>query len=236
MTPLRGHGTTQGREVPVGSTVSSQVLHARRGILVNTGTIPAVPPVPGLAGTPYWTNHEAIENEQVPGSLIVLGGGAIGCELAQVFARFGSQVQVAEAASRLLPAEEPESGELLAEAFRREGISVRTGSGAGRVGHDGTQFTVRFGNGDELTADRLLVATGRRADLAAFGAAAAGLDEKARFVHTDGHQRAAPGSGRSATSPGRARSRTRRCTRRASRWPTSSASRTTRTETHGCPG
>jgi pyruvate/2-oxoglutarate dehydrogenase complex dihydrolipoamide dehydrogenase (E3) component len=194
VTLLRGHGTITGPgEVTVGSTVSSQVLHARRGILVNTGTIPAVPPVPGLAGTPYWTNHEAIETEQVPGSLIVLGGGAIGCELAQVFARFGSQVQVAEAASRLLPAEEPESGELLAEAFRREGIGVRTGSGADRVGHDGTQFTVRFGNGDELTADRLLVATGRRADLAAFGAAAAGLDEKARFVHTDGHQRAAPG-------------------------------------------
>jgi pyruvate/2-oxoglutarate dehydrogenase complex dihydrolipoamide dehydrogenase (E3) component len=190
VTLLRGHGTITG---PGEVTVNGQVLRARRGILVNTGTIPAVPPVPGLAGTPYWTNHEAIETEQVPGSLIVLGGGAIGCELAQVFARFGSQVQIAEAAGQLLPAEEPESGELLASAFSREGIGVHTGSGADRVGHDGTQFTVRLGNGAELTAGRLLVATGRRADLAAFGAAAAGLDEKARFVHTDGHQRAAPG-------------------------------------------
>jgi pyruvate/2-oxoglutarate dehydrogenase complex dihydrolipoamide dehydrogenase (E3) component len=190
VTLLRGHGTITG---PGEVTVSGTVLRARRGILVNTGTIPAVPPVPGLAGTPYWTNHEAIETEQVPGSLIVLGGGAIGCELAQMFARFGSQVQVAEAAGQLLPAEEPESGELLAEVFRREGIGVHTGSGADRVGHDGTQFTVRLGNGAELTAGRLLVATGRRADLAAFGAAAAGLDEKARFVPTDGHQRAAPG-------------------------------------------
>jgi pyruvate/2-oxoglutarate dehydrogenase complex dihydrolipoamide dehydrogenase (E3) component len=197
VTLLRGHGTITGpAEVTVGGAGGAgggTVLRARRGILVNTGTIPAVPPVPGLAGTPYWTNHEAIETGQVPASLIVLGGGAIGCELAQVFARFGSQVQVAEAAGQLLPAEEPEAGELLAGVFRREGIGVHTGSGADRVGHDGTQFTVRLGSGAELTAERLLVATGRRADLAAFGAAAAGLDEKARFVPTDGHQRAAPG-------------------------------------------
>jgi len=200
VTLLRGHGTITGPgEVTVGGTgggtggTGGTAIRARRGILVNTGTIPAVPPVPGLAGTPYWTNHEAIETEQVPASLIVLGGGAIGCELAQMFARFGSEVQVAEAAGQLLPSEEPESGELLAGVFRREGIGVHTGSGADRVGHDGTQFTVRLGSGAELTAERLLVATGRRADLAAFGAAAAGLDEKARFVHTDGHQRAAPG-------------------------------------------
>jgi len=196
VTLLRGHGTITGPgEVTVGGTggTGGTAIRAHRGILVNTGTIPAVPPVPGLAGTPYWTNHEAIETEQVPASLIVLGGGAIGCELAQMFARFGSEVQVAEAAGQLLPSEEPESGELLAGVFRREGIGVHTGSGADRIGHDGTQFTVRLGSGAELTAERLLVATGRRADLAAFGAAAAGLDEKARFVHTDGHQRAAPG-------------------------------------------
>jgi pyruvate/2-oxoglutarate dehydrogenase complex dihydrolipoamide dehydrogenase (E3) component len=202
VTLLRGHGTITG---PGEVTVNGQVLRPRRGILVNTGTVPAVPPVDGLAGTPFWTNHEAIETEEVPASLIVLGGGAIGCELAQVFARFGSEVHVAEAAGRLLPAEEPESGELLAGVFRREGIGVRTGSGAGHVTHDGTRFTVRLGGGEErggggepgggeeLTAGRLLVATGRRADLAAFGAAAAGLDERARFVPTDGHQRAAPG-------------------------------------------
>jgi pyruvate/2-oxoglutarate dehydrogenase complex dihydrolipoamide dehydrogenase (E3) component len=83
VTLLRGHGTITGPgEVTVTGTGTStgggRVLRARRGILVNTGTVPAIPPVPGLAGTPYWTNHEAIETEQVPGSLIVLGGGAIG--------------------------------------------------------------------------------------------------------------------------------------------------------------
>jgi pyruvate/2-oxoglutarate dehydrogenase complex dihydrolipoamide dehydrogenase (E3) component len=210
VTLLRGHGTITGpREVTVTRPGSSPggdgtgsagagagapwVVRARRGVLVNTGTVPAIPPVPGMAGTPYWTSHEAIETEQVPGSLIVLGGGAVGCELAQVFARFGSEVQVAEAAGQLLPAEEPESGALLAEVFGREGIGVHTECGAEQVDHKDGRFTVRLGNGTELTAERLLVATGRRADLAAFGAAAAGLDEKARFVRTDGHQRAAPG-------------------------------------------
>src|SRR5439155_1148929 len=82
---------------------------------------------PGRAGTPFWTNHAAIETERVPESLVVLGGGAIGAELAQVFARFGSQVSVAEGADRLLPLEEPEAGDLLAGVFAREGITVRTG-------------------------------------------------------------------------------------------------------------
>src|SRR5260370_3372097 len=89
-----------------------QALRARRGIVIGTGTTPAVPPIPGLAGTPFWTNHEAIETEHVPASLVVLGGGAVGCELAQVFARCGSRVTVAEGAARLLPLEEPEAGGL----------------------------------------------------------------------------------------------------------------------------
>src|SRR5262249_8337139 len=88
-----------------------QVLRARRGIVIATGTKPAVPPIPGLAGTPFWTNREAIETERVPGSLFVLGGGAVGAELAQVFARFGARVTVVEALPRLLPAEEPEAAD-----------------------------------------------------------------------------------------------------------------------------
>ena len=88
-------------------------------------------PIPGLAGTPYWTNREAIETEQAPESIVVLGGGAIGAELAQVFARFGSRVTVVEAADRLLPLEEPESGALIAEVFGRDGIDVQAGVAGG---------------------------------------------------------------------------------------------------------
>src|SRR5215472_5214882 len=110
----RGRITAPG-EVTVTSPDGAQprVFRASRGIVINTGTEPAIPPIDGLAGTPYWTNREAIETEQVPRSLIVLGGGAIGAELSQVFARFGAQVSVVEALPRLLPAEEPEASGLL---------------------------------------------------------------------------------------------------------------------------
>src|SRR5262245_20138606 len=123
-----------GRIIAPGKVVVTQasgesdaLLAARRGIVINTGTVPAVPPIPGLAGTPFWTNREAIMATAVPESLLVLGGGAVGAELAQVFARFGAGVTVVEALAHLLPAEEPEAGELLATVFRAEGIGVRTG-------------------------------------------------------------------------------------------------------------
>jgi pyruvate/2-oxoglutarate dehydrogenase complex dihydrolipoamide dehydrogenase (E3) component len=189
---VRGRGRITGRgEVTVDTADGSRILRARRGILVNTGTEPAIPPVPGLAGTPYWTNREAVETEEVPESLIVLGGGAIGAELAQVFARFGAQVSVVEALPCLLPMDEPEAGKLLETVFTREGIAVRTAARAGQVSHNGQAFTVRLAGGDTLTAQRLLVATGRRADLAALGVGAFGLDETARIIATDERMRVA---------------------------------------------
>jgi pyruvate/2-oxoglutarate dehydrogenase complex dihydrolipoamide dehydrogenase (E3) component len=186
----RGYGRiTAAGEV----TVSGEVLRARRGIVIGTGTAPAIPPIPGLAGTPYWTNHEAIEADRLPESIVVLGGGAIGAELAQVFARFGSRVTIVEALGRLLPQEEPEAGGLIADVFGREGIGVQAGSPAERVSHDGDAFTVSLQGGQDVTGERLLVATGRCADLAALGAGAAGIDENARAVPVDGHMRAADG-------------------------------------------
>jgi pyruvate/2-oxoglutarate dehydrogenase complex dihydrolipoamide dehydrogenase (E3) component len=192
---LRGTGRiiAPGRVV-----VGDQVLRARRGIVINTGTAPAIPPIPGLAGTPYWTNHQAIETERVPESLIVLGGGAIGAELAQVFSRFGAQVTVVEAMGHLLPPEEPEAGALLAEVFGREGIAVRTGARAEHVAHDAGpdgsgRFTLTLADGGQHSASALLVATGRRADLGAVGAGAIGIDESQPAVPVDDHQRVAPG-------------------------------------------
>jgi pyruvate/2-oxoglutarate dehydrogenase complex dihydrolipoamide dehydrogenase (E3) component len=189
-TLFRGHGQiTAPGEVMVGG----DVLRARRGIVINTGTQPSVPPIEGLAGTPYWTNREAIEATEVPASLVVLGGGAIGAELSQVFARFGARVTVIEGAERLLPPEEPEAGALLAEVFGREGIEVRTGTTARAVRHDGTAFTLALSDGTEVTGDALLVATGRRTDLAGLGAGAVGVDESARAIPVDDHLRVAPG-------------------------------------------
>ena len=194
---VRGHGRiTAPGEVTVAPLDGgeAQVLRARRGIVIATGTKPFAPPIPGLAGTPFWTNREAIETEQVPRSLVVLGGGGIGAELAQVFARFGSQVTIAEGADRLLPLEEPEAGDLIATVFGREGIAVHTGCPASEVGYsDGDGFAVTLKDGTNLTGDALLVATGRHTDLAAVGTAAVGIDEHLRAIPVDGHMRAAPG-------------------------------------------
>ncbi len=171
----------------------SDVLRATRGIVIATGTAPAVPPIPGLAETPFWTNREAIKVTAVPPSLIVLGGGAIGVELAQVFARFGASVTVVEALGQLVPFEEPEAGDLLATVFRAQGIDVRTGVAAASVGYRDGQFSVTLEGGEVLTADELLVATGRRVNLAEIGAGVAGIDEHARAVPVDDRMRAAPG-------------------------------------------
>jgi pyruvate/2-oxoglutarate dehydrogenase complex dihydrolipoamide dehydrogenase (E3) component len=196
---VRGHGRiTAPGEVTVapaaGRNGAPQVLRASRGIVIAAGSKPAVPPIPGLAGTPFWTNHKAIEAERVPESLVVLGGGAVGTELAQVFARFGSRVTIAEGADRLLRLEEPEAGELLAGVFGREGIAVRTGRQVAAVGYSPAGgFTVTLDGGEELSGAALLVATGRRADLAAVGTGAVGIDERLHAVPVDEHMRAAPG-------------------------------------------
>jgi pyruvate/2-oxoglutarate dehydrogenase complex dihydrolipoamide dehydrogenase (E3) component len=190
-TLFRGHGRITA---PGEVTVGPHVLRARRGIVINIGTSPAIPPVPGLADTPFWTNREIIESDSVPHSLVVLGGGAIGAELAQVFARFGAQVNVVEALDHLLPMEEPESGELIAKIFAAEGITVSTGVRAQSVSHDiASGFSVALDNGSKVRGDRLLVATGRTTDLAGLGLDAIGLDSGSRWIAVDEQMRAAPG-------------------------------------------
>src|SRR5271165_4701012 len=115
-----------------------------------------------------------------------------GTELAQVFARFGAAVTVIEALPRLLSFEEPEASELIERIFTAEGITVCTDAPAERVSHNGSHFTVHLGD-MAITAERLLVSTGRRADLASLGVAAVGLDPTARAIPTDGWMRAADG-------------------------------------------
>ena len=162
--------------------VGDRQFRASKAVVIATGTSPAIPPIAGLSDTPYWTNHDAIEAKNLPKSIIVLGGGAIGAELVQVFARFGVVATVVEAADRLVPLEEPEAGKLLAEVFQNEGISVITGTSATRVDHDGSQFNVQLADGRSVQAERLLVATGRNVDLKSIGAHVLGIDPKARAL------------------------------------------------------
>lgn len=184
---VRGKGRLTG---PDTVEVDGHEFTARKAIVVATGTHASIPPIPGLAGTPFWTNREAIAATEAPRSLIVVGGGAIGAELAQVFARFGTTVTVLEGAPRLLPLEEPAAGELIGEVFTSEGITVKTDASASAISYDGEQFAVTV---DTLTinAERVLIATGRRTDIAALGLDAVGVAADARWVPVDDHLRVA---------------------------------------------
>lgn len=170
--------------------VADRTFEAATGIVIGTGTQPSIPPIDGLAHTPYWTNRHAIEAATLPESLIVLGGGAIGLELAQAFARFGVAVTIVEALDRLLAMEEPEASALAAEALTKDGITIRTGAKVTRVDHDGKDFTVTIDDGTAVLGQRLLVATGRRADLSGLGLDTVGLDPTARAIAVDGRMRA----------------------------------------------
>jgi pyruvate/2-oxoglutarate dehydrogenase complex dihydrolipoamide dehydrogenase (E3) component len=189
---VRGRGRLAGPRAVTVEGEEGDEFHARRAVVIATGTEPSAPPIPGLAELPYWTNREAIETTEVPRSLCVIGGGAVGLELAQVFARFGSEVTVLEVADRLLPGEEPEAGELVARVLTREGVRVRLGARVREVSYAGSGFGVTVG-AEQIRADRLLVATGRRTDLSSLGVDTIGLDPKARFVDVDPHLRAAEG-------------------------------------------
>jgi pyruvate/2-oxoglutarate dehydrogenase complex dihydrolipoamide dehydrogenase (E3) component len=172
--------------------VDNETYAATRGLVLATGTRAVIPPIPGLAGTPHWTNRDAVEAETLPSSLLVLGGGAIGCELAQVFARFGVHVTVIEGSDRVLALEEPESSAVAAAALAADGVRVLTGTHATAVAHDG-QFTVTLTDGTTVTGEKLLVATGRAARLDDLGLETLDVDPKARFLTTDPWMRVTDG-------------------------------------------
>ncbi|MFI5312890.1 MAG: dihydrolipoyl dehydrogenase family protein [Candidatus Dormibacteria bacterium] len=191
-TIIRGEGRLVGpRTVMVGD----RELTARRGIVIGTGTSAAIPSIPGLDGVPYWTNREATLTRALPRSLLVLGSGPIGAELAQAFARFGSEVRVIEALDRLIPGEEPEASIELARAFESDGIAVNTGAKAGAAEASADGVTLRLESGESLTAEKLLVAVGRRPKLFGFDLAAAGISttERGWIKVDDATLMAAPG-------------------------------------------
>jgi pyruvate/2-oxoglutarate dehydrogenase complex dihydrolipoamide dehydrogenase (E3) component len=187
---VRGWGRLDG---PTRVVVGDRTFEATRAIVLGVGARPWTPPVPGLAETPYWTNREAIEVDTLPASLAILGGGAIGVELGQVFSRFGVEVTILEAGDRLLASEDEESCRLLASVFEREGIAVRTSVTITAVHHDGHRFTIGFESGDPLVAEQLLVAAGRRPNLQALNVGSIGVDEDARAMPVDDHMRVTDG-------------------------------------------
>ncbi len=184
---VRGRGRVTGpRDVVVTTPDGGEVtVTAARAVVLATGSAAAVPPIDGLAGTPYWTNHEFIESPTLPASIVVLGGGAIGCELAQVLTRFGVTTTLVEPGARLLGPEEPAAGELLREVFTADGMAVSTGVGVTSVAYGDGGFDVTLADGSSVSGERLLLATGRRVDLAGLGVDVLGVDPAARTLAVD---------------------------------------------------
>jgi mercuric reductase len=156
--------------------VGGRLMEAGRFIIA-TGASPAIPPVEGLAGVPYLTNREALELGEVPETLLVIGGRALGLEFAQAFAHLGSEVTLLQRSSRILPEEEPEIATVMEDCLRAEGIAIHTGAELVRVRKegDGIGVTARVkGVAEKFTGSRILFATGRTPntrdlDLAACG-------------------------------------------------------------------
>ncbi|GAB5601714.1 mercury(II) reductase [Thermus sp. FJN-A] len=167
--------------------VAGRPLKAGRYLLA-TGAYPALPPVPGLAESRPWTYLEALSPDLLPQSLLVIGGGPIGLELAQAYARFGTRVTVLEALPHLLPAEDPGLSTLLRGYLEEEGLEVHTGVRVLRV-ERGEGYRVETDRG-AFAAERLLVATGRRARTEGLGLERAGVERDGRgFVRVDEYLR-----------------------------------------------
>jgi pyruvate/2-oxoglutarate dehydrogenase complex dihydrolipoamide dehydrogenase (E3) component len=162
-------------------------------LLVATGSLPAEPPVEGLSELEHWRSREGTSASVVPESLLVVGGGAVGCELAQLFARLGASVTLVQNGQHLLPAVDPEAADILADAFREEGIGLRLGAKAERVRHDNGRFRLALEGGETLEAEQLLIATGRRPNVEGLGLERLGATVEKKGIAVDDRLSAAPG-------------------------------------------
>jgi dihydrolipoamide dehydrogenase len=157
---FRGEGKLDGeRRVRVGD----DVLKAGRAVVIATGSGARMPPIDGLDSVRAWNNRDGTTSKRVPASMVVLGGGPVGSELAQAWSTLGTEVTLVEGGPRLLSREEPFAGEEVATALReRHGVDVRTGVQAQRVSQAGQGVAVELGDGSTVEAAEILVAIGRK--------------------------------------------------------------------------
>ncbi|WP_242344308.1 dihydrolipoyl dehydrogenase family protein [Anaeromyxobacter terrae] len=169
--------------------------HRAATVILNVGARPVEPPIPGLGGVPWLDNRRVMELTEVPSHLVVVGGGYIGCELAQAYRRFGADVTIVEPGAHLLGHEDLEASEAIEGVFRDEGIALALGASVEEVSGESGRITVRLSNGRALPGSHLLVATGRRPNTDDLGADAAGVKlDRHGFVEVDDHyQSSAPG-------------------------------------------
>ena len=169
---VRGRARLAGERVV---EVGDETLRARHAVVVATGSRPVRPPVPGLDTVRTWTSRDATSAHAVPRRLGVLGGGVVGCELAQAWRRLGAEVTLLVRGPRLLPSAEPVASEKVAAALAREGVDVRLETGLDSVAADGDAIALRVGD-ETLVVDELLVATGRTPNVDDLGLETVGLD------------------------------------------------------------
>jgi pyruvate/2-oxoglutarate dehydrogenase complex dihydrolipoamide dehydrogenase (E3) component len=181
---FRGEGQLDGeRRVIVGE----QTLIARQAVVVATGSSAAMPPIDGLDSVQTWNNRDATTSKRAPESMIVLGGGPVGSELAQAWSTLGTEVTLIEGGERLLSREEPFAGEQVAASLRDSyGIDVRTGVLAERVSSDGGGVAVELNDGGRAEAEELLVAVGRVPRTKGIGLESVGVEPGEHgFLETD---------------------------------------------------
>jgi pyruvate/2-oxoglutarate dehydrogenase complex dihydrolipoamide dehydrogenase (E3) component len=166
-------------------TVDGSVELPYDRLVIATGSSPVIPPIDGLDTVEYWTNHQATETLEVPGRLAVLGGGPVGCELAQFFQRVGSQVTLVQGDTRLLSRVDADAAALVEDALREDGVDVRLNAQATEV----SSGSLTLADGSEVPFDRLLLATGRKPNVD--GLDALGLQITRRGIEVDDHMRAA---------------------------------------------
>ncbi len=167
--------------------VAGARLRFRRAV-VASGARPVAPPIPGLDEVGYLTNEDFFTLTELPGRLGVLGGGPIGCEMAQAFARFGSRVTLFDKSPHVLPREDADAAEIVQQALIRDGVALELGVEVGRIHRDGGAITVAFerdGQPGSTTVDRLLVAVGRAPNLEGMGLEAAGVEFDRGGVRVD---------------------------------------------------
>jgi dihydrolipoamide dehydrogenase len=167
------------------------VRHVAEHVVVATGSDPIVPPIPGLRELGgVWTSREATSMTAVPRRLLILGGGPVGVEMAQVVRRLGGEAVLVEGADRVLAREPAPLGQALGEALRRDGIELMLGMHATAARREGNEYVLAFDGGRELRGARLLVATGRRPRVEGIGLETVGVEADPHGIRVDEHLRA----------------------------------------------
>lgn len=172
----RGTATLEGPgRVRVGSGGQEPLVLAARDVVIATGSVSAIPPIPGLNRVPVWKSDEALSSPELPDRLLVIGGGPVGCEMAQIYRSFGAEVTLVESTPGLLPREDHMVGALMRTTLEASGVVLHLGCGVAGCERVGSAAGVRLDCGEAVEVDRVLLAAGRRPRLEGIGLEAVGV-------------------------------------------------------------